>query len=41
MDEKVHMAREFRKLNESDRLQLIDKVSDLSVYGKLEYYKSV
>lgn len=41
MDEKVHMAREFRKLNESDRSQLIDKVSDLSVYGKLEYYKSV
>ena len=41
MDEKVHMAREFRNLNESDRSQLIDKVSDLSVYGKLEYYKSV
>lgn len=41
MDEKVHMARGFRKLNETDRSQLIDKVSDLSVYGKLEYYKSV
>lgn len=39
LNEKIQMAGQFKKLNETERLKIIDKVSDLSLYGSLEYYK--
>ena len=41
LEEKIKLAKQFKTLGENERSKIIDKVSDLSVYGKLEYYKSV
>ena len=40
MEEKIRLAQNFSKLDESERQKLIDNVSDQLVYGSMEYYKS-
>ncbi len=39
MREKIALARSFSKLSEEQRMALIDKVQDVALSGKLEYYK--
>ncbi len=39
MREKIALARSFSKLSEEQRAALIDKVSNIALTGKLEYYK--
>ncbi len=39
--EKIRLAKQFTKLRESDRSEIIVRVSNLEVYGKFEYYKKV
>jgi aryl-alcohol dehydrogenase-like predicted oxidoreductase len=39
MREKIALARSFSKLSEQQKLALIDKVKDLALTGKLEYFK--
>lgn len=39
MREKVALARSFAKLSEEQRLTLIEKVKDIALTGKLEYFK--
>jgi predicted aldo/keto reductase-like oxidoreductase len=39
MREKIALARSFAKLSEIERLALIDKVRDIALTGKLEYFK--
>ncbi len=39
MREKIALARSFSKLTEEQRTALIDKVSNIALTGKLEYYK--
>lgn len=39
MREKIALARSFSKLSEGQRAALIDKVSNIALTGKLEYYK--
>ena len=39
MREKIALARSFSKLSEEQRTALIDKVSNIALTGKLEYYK--
>lgn len=38
--EKANLVRKFQKLTDSDRIALIGRVSDDSMAGKVEYYKS-
>ncbi|WP_346856633.1 aldo/keto reductase [uncultured Draconibacterium sp.] len=40
MREKVALARSFTKLSEEQRMALIDKVRDIAMTGKLEYFKN-
>ena len=39
MREKIALARSFSKLNENQRLALIEKVKDIALTGKVEYFK--
>ncbi|MCF6358748.1 MAG: aldo/keto reductase [Draconibacterium sp.] len=39
MREKIALARSFSKLSEEERIALIDKVRDIALTGKLEYFK--
>lgn len=39
MREKVALARSFAKLSEEQKMTLIDKVRDIALTGKLEYFK--
>jgi len=39
MREKIALARSFSKLSEQQKLALIDKVKDIALTGKLEYFK--
>lgn len=39
MREKIAIARSFSKLSEEQRLALIDKVRDIALTGKVEYFK--
>ncbi|MCY1721420.1 aldo/keto reductase [Prolixibacteraceae bacterium Z1-6] len=39
MREKVALARSFAKLSEEQKMALIDKVRDIALTGKLEYFK--
>ncbi len=39
MREKVALARSFTKLTEEQKMTLIDKVKDIALAGKLEYFK--
>jgi len=39
MREKIALAKTFTKLSEEDRLSLVDKVRDIAMSGKLEYFK--
>lgn len=39
MREKIELARSFSKLTEKDKLDLIEKVKDIALTGKLEYFK--
>ncbi len=39
MREKIAIARSFSKLSEEQRLSLIDKVKDIALTGKVEYFK--
>ncbi len=39
MREKVALARSFSKLSEEQKMTLIDKVKDIALTGKLEYFK--
>ena len=41
LEEKIELAKQFKQLSEEDRIALVERVSDLSVYGSLEYYKRV
>jgi aryl-alcohol dehydrogenase-like predicted oxidoreductase len=41
ISEKISMAKNFSKLSESQRLAIIDKVTDLALQGNVEYYKDV
>ena len=41
IEEKISMAKNFVKLSESQRIDLISKVEDISVKGDVEYYKNV
>ncbi len=38
--EKANLVRKFQKLTDSDRVALVERVSDDSESGKVEYYKS-
>ncbi len=40
LQEKIELAREFTKYNESDRITLMDRVSE-KAGNKVEYYKKV
>jgi predicted aldo/keto reductase-like oxidoreductase len=39
MREKIALARSFSKLSEVEKMALINKVSNLALTGKIEYYK--
>lgn len=39
MREKIALARSFSKLSEEQKMNLIDKVKDIALTGKLEYFK--
>ena len=39
--EKTKIAREHKKLTESDRTLLVDKVAAFAEAGKVEYYKAI
>lgn len=39
MREKIELARSFSKLTEQQKIALIDKVKDIALTGKLEYFK--
>lgn len=39
--EKIAMAKRFEKMNKAERDKLVEKVSDLSERGEVEYYKNV
>lgn len=39
MREKIALARSFSKLSETRKLELIDKVRDIALTGKVEYFK--
>lgn len=39
MREKIALARSFTKLNEEERMALIDKVKNIALTGKVEYFK--
>ena len=39
MREKVALARSFTKLSEEQRMTLVDKVRDIAMAGRVEYYK--
>lgn len=39
MREKIALARSFTKLSEEQKMKLIDKVKDIALTGKLEYFK--
>ena len=39
MREKIALARSFSKLSEDERMALVDKVRDIAMTGKLEYFK--
>jgi hypothetical protein len=39
MREKIALARSFSKLPEEQKMALIDKVRDIALTGKLEYFK--
>ena len=39
MREKIALARSFTKLNEEERMTLIDKVKDIALEGTVEYFK--
>jgi predicted aldo/keto reductase-like oxidoreductase len=41
IEEKIAMAKDFSKLSESQRMNLIDKVEDIALKGDVEYYKRV
>ncbi len=41
ISEKIDMARNFSKLSEKQRMEIIEKVGDLALNGKIEYYKDV
>lgn len=41
IEEKISIAKNFVKLSESQRIDLISKVEDISVKGDVEYYKNV
>ncbi len=41
LDEKIQLAKQFTKLNETERSQLVERVANLEIYGKFEYYKKV
>ena len=41
LEEKIGLAKQFKQLRDQERLALIERVSDLAVYGSLEYYKKV
>ena len=40
MREKIALARSFSKLSEEQRTALIDKVTNIALAGKVEYYKN-
>ncbi|WP_340111235.1 aldo/keto reductase [Maribellus mangrovi] len=40
MREKIALARSFSKLTESEREALVDKVKDIALTGKVEYFKN-
>jgi uncharacterized protein len=39
MREKIALARSFSKLSEEEKMALVNKVSNLALNGKIEYYK--
>ena len=41
LEEKIQLSKNFTSLNTDERSRIVESVSDLSVYGKLEYYKNV
>jgi predicted aldo/keto reductase-like oxidoreductase len=41
MREKITIARLFSKLTEDQRMALVDKVSNIALTGKVEYYKKM
>jgi predicted aldo/keto reductase-like oxidoreductase len=40
MREKIALARSFSKLTEEERLALVEKVKDIALTGKVEYFKN-
>jgi predicted aldo/keto reductase-like oxidoreductase len=40
MREKIALARSFTKLSDEQRMALIDKVKDIALTGKVEYFKN-
>jgi hypothetical protein len=40
MREKIALARSFTKLSDEQRMTLIDKVKDIALTGKVEYFKN-
>jgi predicted aldo/keto reductase-like oxidoreductase len=41
LEEKIQLSKNFASLNTDEKSRIVESVSDLSVYGKLEYYKNV
>ena len=41
IEEKIQMARTYKNLEEPQRSAIVQRVSDLSLYGPMEYYKRV
>ena len=41
VEEKIEMAKQFMDMDEPERVQLVEKVADLAIEGKVEYFKNV
>ena len=41
MKEKIRLANEFVSMQQTKRDELINRVADMAVEGKVEYYKQV
>ncbi len=39
MREKIEIARSYTKLSEDQRMELVEKVREIAMTGKVEYYK--
>ncbi len=41
LTEKIRLAKQYTKLSSTERSEIIERVANLDVYGKFEYYKNV